>query len=123
MPDVTTFEEEGCGDIAAAELVESYARHLMAWLHTWREDGFRPIHEHYLFRADGYNEETELGAPGNKIAGTFIGLDEHGGALMKDADGKVHALDAAGLVPGLPPQGAIGAGGETGRDDDEGSTA
>ncbi|MCB1482064.1 MAG: biotin/lipoate--protein ligase family protein [Rhodobiaceae bacterium] len=93
MPDVTTFEEEGCGDIDTVDLVEAFARHLLVWIHTWSEDGFKPVHDNYVFRADGYNEETTITHAGKAHDGTLIGLDERGAALMKTADGKVEALD------------------------------
>lgn len=93
MPDVTTFEEEGCGEIETVDLVESFARHLLVWIHSWSEDGFREVHNMYVFRADGYKEETEIAHAGASHTGEFIGLDERGCALLKGADGKVIALD------------------------------
>ena len=98
MPDVTTFEEEGCGDIDAVDLVESFARHMLVWIHTWTEDGFRPVHDNYVFRADGYNEETEISHAGRTRKGMLIGLDERGCALLKGEDGKVEALDATAAI-------------------------
>ncbi|MCB1473351.1 MAG: biotin/lipoate--protein ligase family protein [Rhodobiaceae bacterium] len=100
MPDVTTFEEEGCGDIEPLELVESFARHLLVWIHTWQDDGFRPVHDNYVFRADGYNEETEIAHAGKSHFGVFLGLDETGAALLRSADGEVVALDAAQAFAG-----------------------
>ncbi len=93
-PDKTSFVEEGCGDIAATQLVESFAHHLLTWFHTWEEDGFRPVHEAYVFRADHYRKEASFTHGGSQVSGTFIGLDDNGAALLKQADGTVTSLDA-----------------------------
>ncbi|MFN0262996.1 biotin/lipoate--protein ligase family protein [Tepidamorphus sp. 3E244] len=105
MPDITTFEEEGCGDVDTIELISSFARHLLVWIHTWSEDGFAAVHETYLFRADGHKEDTELESGGQSASGTFMGLDENGGALIKRADGSMVALPA---LPGLLAEPGIG---------------
>ena len=94
VPDETTFEEEGCGDIGAAQLVESFARHLLTWFHTWEEDGFRTVHDAYVFRAENYREETTIAHDGREVAGTFMGLDDNGAALVRQADGALASLDA-----------------------------
>lgn len=50
MPQVTSLLEQGFEAVEVGRLVESYARHLMAWLHEWQERGPRPLAEAYLAR-------------------------------------------------------------------------
>jgi hypothetical protein len=49
-PLAATLEEEGFDDVGSGRLVESFARHLMASIDTWRTDGFGAIAEAYLRR-------------------------------------------------------------------------
>lgn len=74
-PDETCLHDEGCGEIAAAALIEAWARHMMNWLHIYLTDGFEPLHREWLVKAHGREE------------GAFLGLDEFGGQILKDGDG------------------------------------
>lgn len=49
-PDAASLEEEGFDDLGSGRLIETFARHMMAWVDTWRVDGFQPIVKHYLER-------------------------------------------------------------------------
>ena len=73
-PNETCLHEEGCGAVTAPDLIEAWARHMMNWLHIYLTDGFEPLHREWLVKAHGREE------------GTFIGLDEHGGLILKDGD-------------------------------------
>lgn len=42
-PTRTALREEGFGELDAAELLESVARHLLAWMDVWENDGDAPI--------------------------------------------------------------------------------
>lgn len=91
-PDRTCLVEEGCGDLDRTALAESFARHLLTWVHAWEEDGFRSVTDGYLFRADGYREAIRFGDGADGTEGTFMGLDEHGGLLVR-TDAAVTAID------------------------------
>lgn len=81
--DHTNLDEEGCSEVDRTTLLDSFCRHFLTWIHTWEEDGFKPVHENWLFRADGYREEIALTYDGRALKGTFIGLDDHGNLLLK----------------------------------------
>lgn len=49
-PLVAALEEEGFTDFAAGALVESFARHLMAHIDAWQEQGFGAVAREYLQR-------------------------------------------------------------------------
>lgn len=77
-PDETCLYEEGCGDIATPELIEAWARHTMNWLHVYLTDGFGELHEDWRARAHGLGAAVDYPRPG-----TFLGLDELGGMILK----------------------------------------
>jgi biotin-(acetyl-CoA carboxylase) ligase len=49
-PLVAALEEEGFTDLGAAQLVESFARHLMVHVDAWQEYGFAAVAKEYLQR-------------------------------------------------------------------------
>ncbi len=76
--EITTMWEEGCSDITRNDLLESIARHILAMIYTWSEDGFAQIHSQWT---DRLYEEKQL-AQGVDDSEKFIGLDENGNALV-----------------------------------------
>ncbi|MGH6923449.1 MAG: biotin/lipoate--protein ligase family protein [Propylenella sp.] len=86
-PDVTTLWEEGCGDIRLVPLLESFARHLNTWLHTFEVDGAPPVLEAWLARAEGRGETVALSFAGAEHRGVFLGLDESGDLILKTEKG------------------------------------
>ncbi len=49
-PLVSALEDEGFTDFGSAQLVESFARHLMVHIDSWQEYGFASVAKHYLPR-------------------------------------------------------------------------
>ncbi|MGF1444990.1 MAG: biotin/lipoate--protein ligase family protein [Pikeienuella sp.] len=80
-PDRTWLCEEGCGEITAPALIDTWARHTLLWINTWEERGIGPLHEAWRARAWG------LGEPLADGSGVFMGLDETCGQLIKTATG------------------------------------
>ena len=79
--DQTCLYEEGCGEITSAMLVETWARHMMNWLHIFLTDGFAPLHEEWRAKAHGLGAAVDYPEPGS-----FVGLDEWGGMILKSGD-------------------------------------
>ncbi|RZW05484.1 MAG: DUF4444 domain-containing protein [Rhodobacteraceae bacterium] len=77
-PDDTTLHDEGCGDITAPDLIEAWGRHVMNWLHIYLTDGFEPLHREWCAKADGLGASVDY-----PETGTFVGLDERGGMILK----------------------------------------
>ncbi len=73
-PGVTALAEEGYGALDGATLAETYARHLMAGLHDWQDQGFAAVAARYLERLDR-----------PRAAGR--GLDPSGDLLLRAEDG------------------------------------
>jgi len=86
-PDVTALAEEGCGHLSRVRLLESWSRHTLVWVNRWEEDGYRPIFEAWLARAAGRGGTVTVDTHEGPVSGTFLGLDEHAGLLLKTDDG------------------------------------
>ena len=86
-PDVTTLWDEGCGGVSQMQLLESFARHLNTWIHTFETDGLHPVHEAWMARAEGRGETIALSLGGDTKSGTFLGLDEAGDLILKTERG------------------------------------
>ena len=80
-PDETCLHEEGCGEIGTPDLIEAWGRHMMNWLHIYLTDGFAELHEEWRAKAHGLGGAVEYPEPG-----TFVGLDEWGGMILKAGD-------------------------------------
>lgn len=81
-PDQTTLVEEGCGEITKAQLIESWSRHTLVWINRFVDDGFAPLHAAWRSKCDSLGETVNV-----PREGTFMGLDELGGMLLKDDSG------------------------------------
>ncbi|MEP4194704.1 MAG: DUF4444 domain-containing protein [Aliishimia sp.] len=80
-PDQTALYAEGCADIAANTLLESWARHTLSQINRWETEGSGPLHKDWRGLAHGMGEDViQFGQ-----TGTFLGVDEHFGMLMRDA--------------------------------------
>jgi biotin-(acetyl-CoA carboxylase) ligase len=97
--DRTTLWDEGCGDLTRDMVLESFVRHLKTWIHNWEMDGVRPVREAWLARTVKPGEPVTFGDADEKTAGTFLGLDESGGMLVKTDDTTIVAELAACLQP------------------------
>jgi BirA family transcriptional regulator, biotin operon repressor / biotin---[acetyl-CoA-carboxylase] ligase len=81
----TSLYDEGAGDVSRTAVIEALATRLLAWLHTWQHTGFRSIHDHWLYRAEGHDTETVIDGK----TGRVLGLDEDGNLLFKPTNGPV----------------------------------
>ena len=82
-PNRTCLFHEGCAEVTPIQLLESWSRHTLVWINRWTDDGFQPLHAAWCERA------WEMGEPLPDGSGTFMGLDEQGGMLVKGTDGTV----------------------------------
>lgn len=74
FPDRTSLEQQGFVDQDSARLAERFARHLMAELYTWQDEGLAPVAERYLARLD----EPMAAKRGIDPSGDLILIDEGG---------------------------------------------
>ena len=79
-PTRTCLFHEGCGEVTPMQLLESWSRHTLVWINRWLDDGLAPLHAAWRERA------WEMGDALPDGSGTFMGLDEDGGMLVKTDD-------------------------------------
>lgn len=78
-PDETALYNEGCGDIEAPHLLEAWVRHTLVWINRWSDEGVRPVHNEWKPLAHRMNDTVAH----NDEKGTFMGVDEHFGMILK----------------------------------------
>ena len=92
-PDETALYSEGCADVDAVALLEAWIRHTLVWINRWTEEGAKPIHSEWVGLAHGLDTDVQVG----QHTGTFIGVDETMGMLLK-ADDTTHLIPLTKLL-------------------------
>ena len=95
-PDTTCLYEEGCGEVDPMHLLEAWARHTLVWINRWSDDGLRPIHAEWSGLAHGLNAEAR--AAGR--SGSFVGVDDRFGMLLRQDDGSAVAVPLTEMLKG-----------------------
>lgn len=96
-PDETSLFEEGCAEVSAAHLVEAWARHTLNWIARWEAEGNAPLHAEWRGLAHGIGETCTQG----QNTGTFLGIDEDFGMLLRD-DAATHLIPLTTLLEDHP---------------------
>ena len=81
-PDQTTLHDEGCTEVGATPLLESFGRHMLMWLNRFETAGLGPLHKTWCQRCDTLGEQITT-----PQTGLFMGLDEDGNMLLRDSAG------------------------------------
>jgi biotin-(acetyl-CoA carboxylase) ligase len=92
-PDQTALYAEGCADVEAPALIESWARHCLHWINRWEEEGAKHLHADWRELAHGIGEPVQEGG----LSGTFLGIDEAFGMLLRD-DETTHLIPLTELL-------------------------
>ncbi len=96
-PDQTTLFAEGCAEVAPPRLVESWARHTLNWITRWEDGGPRALATEWRGLAHGIGEEATVAG----LTGTFVGVDEDFGMLLRD-DETTHLIPLTELLKESP---------------------
>jgi len=100
----TSLHFEGCPvSVSAVDLLESFSRHMLAWVNLWLEDGFEPVRQTWLRHAQGLNEQIEVRLPKETLHGTFTDLDAEGTLQLTLPDGQLRKIAAGDVY--LPGEG------------------
>ncbi|MEQ8778122.1 MAG: DUF4444 domain-containing protein [Roseibium album] len=78
----TWLWEEGCAEITAEDLLEAWVRHSLYWINRWLDEGLRPVHADWRGLVPTLGEPVEI----DERTGTFVGVDENFGMLLRDGD-------------------------------------
>ena len=103
LPDSTTLHEEGAGEVTRTMLIESVSRHFLTWVDGWMNEGFKAVHENWLGRAVGSDQDVTVCHAGTTVSGRVTGMDEEGNLLFTPADNPVQAFALVDTVAGHLP--------------------
>lgn len=81
-PDETALFAEGCADVDVAALMEAWVRHTLVGINRWTDEGVAHVHKDWRGLAHGIGEPVKMAGH----AGTFLGVDERFGMLIRDQD-------------------------------------
>jgi BirA family biotin operon repressor/biotin-[acetyl-CoA-carboxylase] ligase len=95
IPEQTALYAEGCADVNAMELLESWVKHTLVGINTWTEDGVKALHKDWRGLSHGIGENITM----NEVSGTFLGVDEQFGMLIRAAD-TTHLVPLTYLLEG-----------------------
>lgn len=87
-PDQTALYAEGCAEVSPPLLVEAFARHTLNWITRWEDEGTRPLHGEWRGMAHGIGEPIKM----RGREGTYLGVDERFGMLLRDGAGETHLI-------------------------------
>lgn len=96
-PDKTALFVEGCADVLPGTLVESWARHTLNWINRWEDEGSRALHAEWRGLAHGIGEAMTRG----DLSGTFLGVDEAFGMLLRDEE-TTHLIPLTDILEETP---------------------
>jgi len=82
-PDETALYAEGCAEIDAIALLESWTRHTLAHINRWAEEGAGALHKDWRGLAHAMGEDVNIFGR----SGTFLGVDERFGMLLRSETG------------------------------------
>ena len=81
-PDETALYAEGCADVEAPALLESWARHSLHWITHWEDGDQKALHAEWRGLAHGTGEDIVQAG----MSGTFLGIDQNFGMLLRDEE-------------------------------------
>ena len=96
----TALAEEGCDELSNIMLIESFTRHFLTWLNNWQDEGFKPVHQSWLERAEGRDSDVTFAGVDESRPVRVVGLDEDGNLIAKRGDGthvSASLLDAVSI--------------------------
>ncbi|MFP3383962.1 DUF4444 domain-containing protein [Tritonibacter sp. SIMBA_163] len=79
-PDQTALYAEGCAEVTAPRLLESWTRHCLHWINRWDEGDLKALHAEWQGLAHGIGEDRQQAG----LDGTFLGVDADFGMLLRD---------------------------------------
>lgn len=85
--DAASLRGEGFEIFNRVQILEGFARELLAWLNRWADEGLEPVRKAWLWRGDWTDEERSVEVDGQAWLGTFESLDEDGALKLKTTDG------------------------------------
>ena len=96
----TSLRFEGTpAEVTEVDLLEAFARHFMAWVSKWLDDGFAPLRAAWLAHAANKGAEIQVRLPQTRLSGIFRDLDQEGHLLLETPDGRLRTIAAGDVFP------------------------
>jgi BirA family biotin operon repressor/biotin-[acetyl-CoA-carboxylase] ligase len=90
----TSLHEEGGSEVTVEMVLEAFARHFLAWVNRWLDDGFEPVRLAWRSQARGRGEPIRVRLPNGEIDGIFEDIDGRGALLLRRPDGSQQPITA-----------------------------
>lgn len=98
-PDQTALHLEGCAELSPLQLLESWARHALHHLHRLEDaQGRKDLHRDWRGLAWKMGEEAETALGGETLSGTFLGVDEDFGMLLRVEGGETRLIPLSSVL-------------------------
>jgi BirA family biotin operon repressor/biotin-[acetyl-CoA-carboxylase] ligase len=107
----TALHWESAGqDVGPGDLLQPWAKHFLAWVNRWMDDGFAPLRRQWLAYAHPPGQQLRVRLPNREVHGTFHDMDESGGLLIDTPEGRerLSVGDVFFAEPGDAPGGGQG---------------
>lgn len=85
-PDQTCLFEEGCAEVEPVRLLEAWVRHSLVWINRMNDEGLRPLNADWRPLVKDIGEEITVTLHGEEHRGTFLGVDEFFGMLLRQGE-------------------------------------
>tara|TARA_R110002073_G_scaffold275640_1_gene439411 strand:+ start:649 stop:1371 length:723 start_codon:yes stop_codon:yes gene_type:complete len=83
-PEWTALNQEGCGEIDPLHLLEAWARHSLLWINGLDDaQGRANLYREWKGLVFNLGKEITLPIEGQRLAGTFLGVDENFSMVLK----------------------------------------
>lgn len=98
-PDWTSLADEGCAEIDHVLLLEAWARHSLLWLgDVDTPQGRAALSREYEGLVHEMGKPISFPLGRERIRGTFLGLDENFGMILKAEDGETRLIPLSRLI-------------------------
>jgi BirA family biotin operon repressor/biotin-[acetyl-CoA-carboxylase] ligase len=104
----TSLRAEAIDEATDASLLQAYARHFLAWINRWSDDGFGPIRKAWLQRADGLTRPIKVELASGVLEARFLDVDPDGSLIVEEATGPQRVLPIAEAFQGRTEASPVG---------------
>lgn len=80
----------------------AYLRHLGIWCDRFATQGFAPVRQAWLDRAEGLGQPIVVRLGREELAGRFLEFGQDGALLLEQADGRVRTIVSGEIVQSAP---------------------
>lgn len=82
----TSLHAEGATRQTPASVLTQFCPALLRWYQTWQQEGFAPVRDAWLARAERLHQEVDVHLETGTMSGVFAGLASNGAMLLQQGD-------------------------------------